>query len=143
MESGVLGVLLALCAAVGFGATAFFARLSVQHVRPTTGVIVSLIVGAAATSVFAAAMDGAEILSLGWSAFALIFLAGIVSFVCGRLFNFVAVSKIGVSRSSPVVGASPLFAVAMAVLIAGESPNLLIVTGAAAIVAGVGVVVSR
>lgn len=139
----MVGVLLALCAAAGFGATAFFARLSIQHVRPTTGVIVSLIVGAAATSVFAVAMDGTNLLSLGWIAFALIFLAGIASFVCGRLFNFISVSKIGVSKSSPVVGASPLFAVTMAVLIAGESPNLLIITGAAAIVVGVAVVVSR
>lgn len=139
----MVGVLLALCAAAGFGATAFFARLSIQHVRPTTGVIVSLIVGAAATSVFAVAMDGANLLSLGWIAFALIFLAGIASFVCGRLFNFISVSKIGVSKSSPVVGASPLFAVTMAVLIAGETPNLLIITGAAAIVVGVAVVVSR
>lgn len=139
----MVGVLLALSAAAGFGATAFFARLSIQHVRPTTGVIVSLIVGAVATSVFAVAMDGANLLSLGWSAFALIFLAGIASFVCGRLFNFISVSKIGVSKSSPVVGASPLFAVTMAVLIAGESPNLLIITGAAAIVTGVAVVVSR
>ena len=139
----MVGVLLSLCAAAGFGATAFFARLSIQHVRPTTGVIVSLIVGAAATSVFAVAMDGANLLSLGWIAFALIFLAGIASFVCGRLFNFISVSKIGVSKSSPVVGASPLFAVTMAVLIAGESPNLLIITGAAAIVVGVAVVVSR
>ena len=139
----MVGVLLALCAAAGFGATAFFARLSIQHVRPTTGVIVSLIVGAAATSVFAVAMDGANLLSLGWIAFALIFLAGIASFVCGRLFNFISVSKIGVSKSSPVVGASPLFAVTMAVLIASETPNLLIITGAAAIVVGVAVVVSR
>ena len=80
----MLGILFALSAAVGFGATAFFARLSVQHMRPTTGVIVSLVVGVICTSVFVVAMDGAEALSLEWTQFALLFLAGLASFVGGR-----------------------------------------------------------
>ena len=63
----VIGILFALSAAVGFGATAFFARLSVQHMRPTTGVIVSLVVGVICTSVFVVAMDGSEALSLEWT----------------------------------------------------------------------------
>lgn len=139
----MVGVLFALSAAVGFGATAFFARLSVQYMRPTTGVLVSLVVGVLGASVLAAAMDGTAALSLGWAAFALMFLAGCASFVCGRLLNFVAVSKIGVSRSSPVVGASPLFAVALAILLAGESPNLLVMVGTVSIIFGVVVVLNQ
>ena len=139
----VIGILFALSAAVGFGATAFFARLSVQHMRPTTGVIVSLVVGVICTSVFVVAMDGTEALSLEWTQFALLFLAGLASFVGGRLLNFVAVSKIGVARSSPVVGASPLFAVALAILLLGETPNLTVAVGTIFIITGVVVVLSR
>ena len=139
----MIGILFALSAAVGFGATAFFARLSVQHMRPTTGVIVSLVVGVICTAGFVAVMDGAEALSLEWTQFALLFLAGGASFVGGRLLNFVAVSKIGVARSSPVVGASPLFAVALAILLLGETPNLMVAVGTIAIITGVVVVLSR
>ena len=139
----MLGILFALCAAVGFGATAFFARLSVQHMRPTTGVIVSLIVGVICTSVFVVVMDGAEALSLEWTQIALLFLAGFASFVGGRLLNFVAVSKIGVARSSPVVGASPLFAVTLAILLLGETPNLIVAVGTISIITGVVVVLSK
>lgn len=139
----MLGVLFALFAALGFGATAFFARLSNQHMRPTSGVIVSLVVGVIFTSVFVVVMDGAEAVALEWTQFALLFLAGFASFVGGRLLNFVAVSKIGVARSSPVVGASPLFAVALAILLLGETPNLTVAVGTISIITGVVVVLSK
>ena len=139
----VVGVLFALSAAVGFGATAFFARLSVQHMRPTTGVVVSLIVGVVCVGILAAVVDGATALSLNRAEFALMFLAGCASFLGGRLLNFVAVSKIGVARSSPVVGAAPLFAVALAILLSGETPNLPVAVGTISIISGVVVVLSQ
>ncbi len=139
----MLGVLFALCAAVGFGATAFFARLSVQHVRPTSGVIVSLVVGVICTGGLVVVMDGAEALALKWTQIALLFLIGLASFVGGRLLNFVAVSKIGVARSSPVVGANPLVAVALAILLLGETPSLTVAVGTISIIIGVVVVLSK
>ncbi|MCY4527411.1 MAG: DMT family transporter [Chloroflexi bacterium] len=139
----MLGVLFALCAAVGFGATAFFARLSVQHMRPTSGVIVSLVVGVICTGGLVVAMEGAESLALEWTQIALLFLTGLASFVGGRLLNFVAVSKIGVARSSPVVGANPLVAVALAILLLGETPSLTVAMGAISIIIGVVVVLSK
>ena len=139
----MLGILFALSAAVGFGATAFFARLSVQYMRPTTGVIVSLVVGVVCTSIIMLAMEGAAALSLEWTDFALIFLAGCASFLGGRLLNFVAVSKIGVSRSAPVVGASPLFAVLLAIALSSETPNLPVAVGTISIITGVVVVLSQ
>ena len=139
----MVGVLFALSAAVGFGATAFFARLSVQHMRPTTGVIVSLVVGVILTSIFMLATEGAAALSLDRTDFALIFLAGCASFLGGRLLNFVSVSKIGVSRSAPVVGASPLFAVLLAILISSETPNLPVAVGTISIITGIVVVLSQ
>ena len=139
----MLGILFALSAAVGFGATAFFARLSVQHMRPTTGVIVSLVVGVVCTSIFMVVMEGSAALSLDWTDFAIIFLAGCASFLGGRLLNFVSVSKIGVSRSAPVVGASPLFAVLLAILISSETPNLPVAVGTISIITGIVVVLSQ
>ena len=139
----MLGVLFALCAAVGFGATAFFARLSVQHVRPTSGVIVSLVVGVICTGGLVVVMDGAEALALKWTQIALLFLTGLASFVGGRLLNFVAVSKIGVARSSPVVGANPLVAVTLAILLLGETPSLTVAVGTLSIITGVVVVLSK
>jgi drug/metabolite transporter (DMT)-like permease len=139
----VTGVLLALSAALGFGATAFFARLSIEHMRPTTGTLVSLVVGVVVTSVLALSIDGTAFLSLDSAAYPLMFLAGFASFVGGRLLNFVAVSKIGVSRSSPIVGASPLIATALAVLLAGESLNTPIIVGTIAIISGIAIVLRQ
>ena len=61
----------------------------------------------------------------------------------GRLLNFVAVSRIGVSRSAPLVGTSPVFAATAAVLFAGESLNTFIIVGTLAIIGGLAIVVRQ
>lgn len=139
----MLGVLFALSAAIGFGATAVFARLSVQHMRPTTGTLMSLVVGTIVMLTIALALEGADVLFVEPAVYPVLFLAGFTSFIGGRLLNFVAVSKIGVSRSSPIVGASPLVATVLAVILAGESVNMPIVLGTVAIVLGLGIVLSQ
>ena len=139
----MLGVLLALGAAIGFGATGVTARLSVEHMRPTTGTLLSLVVGAAVVFLIAAIVCGVGEFKLEPVAYVWLCAAGISSFVVGRLLNFVAVSRIGVSRSAPLVGTSPVFAATAAVLLAGESINALIIVGTLAIIGGLAVVVRQ
>ena len=57
-------------------------------------------------------------------------MAGVLSFPLGRLLNFTGVRMAGVGRASPIVGASPLFAGALAVAFAGEALNVPILLGA-------------
>ena len=50
--------------------------------------------------------------------------------------NFTGVHLAGVSRASPIVGASPLFATALAVTLTGEALNVPILLGTVSIIGG-------
>ena len=139
----MLGVALGLLAGMGFGASAVFARLGLQHIRPTTGTLVSLIVGSLVTSVIAFSLHMDRILALSGVAFLWFALSGLINFPLGRLLNFTGVSLAGVSRSSPIVGSSPLWATILAVSIGGEAINAPIAVGTVAIIAGLGLILSQ
>ncbi len=139
----MLGAALALSAALGFGASAVFVRIGVQYIRPTTGTFISLLVGIAITLTLALVFHFDDILTLGGMAFAWFLLSGTLNFPLGRLLNFTSVSRIGVSRSAPIVGASPLFAAILGVTVGGESMNLFIFLGTIAIICGIAVIVGQ
>jgi uncharacterized membrane protein len=136
------GVGFALVAALGFGATAIFARLGMRHVRPTSGTAVSLIVGAVVTIAIAFSLHASEILALGAAAFGFILLNAALSYPVGRLFNFIGVQLAGASRASIVVGAAPLFSVVLAVWLLHEKVSPAIVVGTFLIIVGIGVVLT-
>ena len=139
----MLGVILGLSAAVGFGSAAVFARIGLQRMRSTTGTLVSLIVGTVITMALAFALDSEEIFALGAGALLWFLLAGVFQFPLGRLLNFTSVALAGVSRSSPIVGSSPLFATMLAVTIGGESINLPILAGTFSITSGLALLLSQ
>ena len=99
------GVLLSLCAAVGFGSSAVFARVGMQHMRATSGALISLVVGSVVTTVIAFAIHSGEIFDLEGVAFLWFLVVGALSFPLGRLMNYTGVRLVGVSRASPIVGA--------------------------------------
>ena len=137
-----LGVGFALVAALGFGATAVFARLGMRHVRPTSGTAVSLIVGAVLTMIIAFALHAAEIFALAAAAFAFMFLNAALSYPIGRLFNFIGVQMAGASRASIIVGAAPLFSAGLAVWLLDEKISAPVLAGTVLIIIGIGVVLS-
>ena len=139
----MLGVTLGLLAGLGFGASAVFARLGLQNVKASTGTFVSLVVGSLITMLFAVSLHWDEILTLTGVAFLWFMLSGLINFPLGRLLNFTGVSLVGVSRSSPIVGSSPLWATILAVSIGGEAINLPIALGTVAIIAGLGFILSQ
>jgi len=61
----------------------------------------------------------------------------------GRLLNYTSVRLAGVSRASPVVGASPLFAIVLAITVGGESIDLPTLLGAFSIIGGLFLVLSQ
>ena len=139
----MLGVVLGLSAALGFGATAVFARLGMQHIRPTSGTLVSLVVGTTITMALAFTFHWDEIFVLSGIAFLWFLLSGAINFPMGRLLNFTGVSLAGVSRASPVVGTSPLFATILAITIGGESVTLLVLLGTISIIGGLALILSQ
>ena len=139
----MIGVLLGLSSAFGFGAAAIFARLGLQHIKPTSGTLVSLIVGATITMALAAIFHAQAIMSLSGMAFVWFLFSGVVNFPLGRLLNFTGVSLVGVSKSAPIVGSSPLFATILAITLGGESINTLIALGTMSIILGLALILSQ
>ena len=83
-----------------------------------------------------------DIFALTAIAFAWFLLSGFLNFPLGRLLNYTSVSKLGVSKSSPIVGASPLFAALLAVTVGGETLNLPILLGTVLIIGGITFIVT-
>ena len=139
----MLGAAMALTAAMGFGAAAVFARIGLQYMRPTTGAFVSLLIGIAITLTLALVFHFDDILALSGIAFVWFLITGTLNFPLGRLLNFTSVSKIGVSRSAPIIGAAPLFSGVLGVTLGGESMNLFIFTGTLVIIGGIAMIVGQ
>ncbi len=139
----MLGIALGLSAAFGFGASAIFARLGLEHMRATTGTLVSLVVGTVVTLALALVFSWDEVFALSSVALLWLLLAGIINFPLGRLLNFTGVHLAGVSRSTTLVGASPLFATIAAITLGGESVTVPVLLGTLAIIGGLALIVSQ
>ena len=139
----MLGVILGLSAALGFGVAAVFARVGLQDMKPTTGTLVSLVVGTAITMVLAFIFHAQAIFDLAGVAFLWFLLSAFINFPLGRLLNFTGVSLVGVSKSAPIVGSSPLFATVLAISVGGESINAMIALGTVSIIGGLVLILSQ
>ena len=139
----MIGVALALIAAVGFGATAFFARIGVQYVGAGPATLVSLTVSTVVTLAITVAFQPVELVRITGTALVLAFVVGLLSYPTGRLLSFTGVRLVGVSKSSTIVGAAPLFATATAVAFAGESVSIPILLGSVSIVGGMSLILSQ
>ena len=139
----MLGIALGLSAALGFGLSALFARLALRHMRATTGTLISLIVGTVIAMALAFAIYPDKILGLSAVAFLWFLLSGFINFPLGRVLNYVSVGLVGVSRSTSIVGASPIFATTLAVTIGGESLSLLTLLGTFSIIGGLALILSQ
>ncbi|MCH8205490.1 MAG: EamA family transporter [Chloroflexi bacterium] len=139
----MLEVALGLSAALGFGSSAIFARLGLEHMRSTTGTLASLIVGSIVAMGLALAFHFDEIFALSSFAFVWFLLSAAINFPLGRLLNYTGVSLVGVSRATPIIGASPLFAMALAITVGGESINVPIFLGTVFIIGGLALVLSQ
>ncbi|MDP6402284.1 MAG: EamA family transporter [SAR202 cluster bacterium] len=132
----MLDIVFGLSAALGFGGSAVFARVGLQHMRSTTGTLVSLIVGCVIIFILAFSLHADEIMALTGMAFLWFLLSGLLNFPLGRLLNYTGVRMVGVSRATPLIGAAPLFAMILAITIGGETINLPILLGTLLIVGG-------
>ena len=130
------GIVLSLLAAMGFGATAVFAKAGLQGMPTRYGTLISLAVSATAAMAIAAALHPGEIVELGAVSLGWLFLVGLFNFPVGRMFNYMSVRLAGVSKASTVVATSPLFATGLAVVILGESVNAVTLAGTALIIGG-------
>ena len=139
----MIGIALALVSTLGFGATAVFARLGVQYVPVGPGTLVSLTVSMIVTAAITVAFQPADLVAITGTGLFVAFVVGLLSYPTGRLLSFTGVRLVGVSRSSTIVGAAPLFATAIAVALAGESVTIPLLLGSVSIVGGMTLILSQ
>lgn len=138
----MMGVLLALLASVGWGASAVLARPGLQQVKPAQGTLISMVASFALVAGVTLLLQREALARVSaWTVvwFALI---GLLNFPMGRFFNYLGLSYIGVSRSTPVLASSPLFAMALAVVFTGETVTVPILIGTLALLVGLYLVMS-
>ena len=138
-----LGILLAIVAMLSWGAGDVFVRRAMFGASAELVLIVIIGMVAAALGVVIASTEGlAAFGSIELAFVGTVAVMGALSWVTGNLFYFHGMRRAGVTLAAPILGTGPLFAIALAVVFAGERPSLATVIGAFAVVTGVGVVLT-
>ena len=138
-----LAIFLALLAAMSWGTGAIFVRLGLQHMRSTTGTVVSLVAGLLFFGLIALITHTDEMFHLSAVALAWFALLGIINYPLGRFFNYTGIHLAGVGRATPIMSCAPLVAVALGVFLGGETLTPLITLGTVAIVGGMVLILSE
>lgn len=138
----MLAVLLAVLAASSWGFSAVMVRMGLRYISTTIGTLISLASGLVLTTVLALVLQFRDVQALSLRAVLLFGVIGVLNFPMGRFLNYLAMSRLGVGRSTPVLASAPLFAVLLAVFATGESLRLPTVAGIALIVGGLYVTIT-
>ena len=133
----MLAIGLALIAASSWGFSAVLVRMGLRDLSTSTGTLISLTSGLVLVGVLSVVLQWSELTAVPLSGFLLFGLVGILNFPMGRFFNYMAMGRLGVTRSTPLLASAPLFAVIIAVLFTGEELQLATAAGIALILAGV------
>jgi len=76
-------------------------------------------------------------LTLNVIAIVLFAIGGLLSLGIGRLLYFISINKIGVARSSAIIGSSPVFTVILSIPILAEKPTITTILGATSVTIGI------
>lgn len=132
----MLAVVLALSTAILFALNAIALRRATAYGPPLPGLLVSAIVSLPVIAMIVIATgEFRHYREIGLAA-GLFALAGLAEFVIGGALFYTAISLIGSSRASVVVGTYPVFALALAALILGERIGLIVAVGGLLVILG-------
>ncbi|HLC25568.1 MAG TPA: DMT family transporter [bacterium] len=127
--------LFALLSSLCYASSYIFAKKALKGSDPLAGVLLSVGAGALLLVGVALLMVPSEhLLLVGILIFAL---AGFCAPGLGRVFSFIAISRVGVSRSSLIYATEPLLTVVVARWFLGEVLTLQIILGTVLIILGV------
>ena len=132
----MLAVGLALLAALGFAATAIFARVGMQGVKPLPATLISLVVGLFPALLLALVFAMPDIRALTLAGYGWLLGLGALTFIGGRVVSYVAIDMVGASRSSAILGTGVVFATIFAITLVGERPHPVLLLGTAGVVIG-------
>ncbi len=138
----MLGIVLAITAALSWGITAIFTRLGLRGIKTSTGTLISMLSSVLPVGLLALIMNFNDVVHLSSEALLWFGLVGIVNYAMGRHFNYSSVRYIGATRATLLFASSPVFAMVLAVTMLGESVNPPIIIGTFIIIAGIYLVVT-
>lgn len=127
--------LFALLASLGYASSYILARKGLKGSDPFAGVLISILAGS--TVLLTVALFRVPAKHLVLSGILIFALAGVCAPGLGRLFSFVALQKIGVSRAALIYATEPLLTVVAARFFLGEALTLQILLGTILIILGV------
>jgi len=136
----VTGVAFALGAAVLWAFSAISVRFGLRYMPATLGTFLSLLSGLVLMAVVVVLFQRDELAEVTLGVVAIFSLVGLFNFILGRYLNFLSISHLGVTRSTPVVATTPLFATILAVLVLGETINEFTFLGTGLVIAGLYIV---
>ena len=128
---------LALLAAWSWGFSAVLVRFGLRDVATAAGTLVSLVAGLVLLGILVLVFQLDDLTSVSRTAVLLLAIVGILNFPMGRFFNYMAIGRLGITRSTPILASAPLFAVVIAVLFTGEEVRLATAVGIALVLGGV------
>lgn len=132
----MLGILLAITAAFCWGTSAIFARLGLQRIKPSIGVLISMVSSLVLVGLLSLLIDFDAMVSISPAALLWFGLIGFINYALGRQFNYLGIKYIGVTKATPIFASAPLFAMVIAVIFTGETVNLPIIVGTLSLVGG-------
>ena len=137
------GILFALGASTVWGMANVWIRLALRDMRPTTSAVFSLFAGLLLLIPLSFLLHWDDLTAMTLGAVVAVFFYGMTNFLMGRFLNYSAISRIGLGRSVPIVSASPVPALLLAILLLGEEVNVLLIVGALVVVSGVLLIVTE
>ena len=136
------GILFALGASTVWGIGNVWIRLALRDMRPTTSAVFSLFSGLLLLLPLSFWLHWDSLTAMTLGALGAVFFYGMSNFLLGRFLNYSSISRIGLNRSVPIVSASPVPALALAVLLLGEEINLMLIIGGVTVMAGILLIVT-
>ena len=137
------GILFALGASTVWGMANVWIRLALRDMRPTTSAVFSLFAGLLLLIPLSLLLHYDDLTAMTLGAVVAVFFYGMTNFLMGRFLNYSAISRIGLGRSVPIVSASPVPALLLAILLLDEEVNVLLIVGALVVVSGVLLIVTE
>jgi drug/metabolite transporter (DMT)-like permease len=137
----LIGAITSIIAAVFWALAAIAVRRSLQTSSPLTTVFATVVVNAVLLWPLALLFTNFEQVRI--EGIMICVAAGILAPTMGRLLRFMAVEKLGVALTAPLVETIPIFGALLAISILGEVVTLQIGLGMLAVVMGAMVLVSR
>lgn len=131
----LVGVGLAVLAAVGLAVQALAVRVGTSA-RQVTDLLVVVFAVNLLVLVPLAVVTDSPLRSIDPGALGAFAVAGVLGSLLGRACYFVGIARLGASRAEPIRALLPLFAVAAAVVVLGESVTLDVAVGVLLLVGG-------